>query len=123
MPYKDPEKRRAAKRASRKRYVPTNTPCQYGHVAGRFGNGTCKECHNTLTRTAARKIRAERHEPDHCELCGRHRGARRLCLDHDHTNGRFRGWLCFPCNMGLGQLQDRPELLRLAADYVERHRG
>jgi hypothetical protein len=63
-----------------------------------------------------------------CELCGT--GDRRLVIDHDHACcpqgkacGRcFRGMLCQPCNVALGMLQESPDLLRRAAEYIEHHR-
>ena len=45
---------------------------------------------------------------------------RRLCLDHDHTTGAFRGWLCSRCNRALGFVLDSPERLRKLADYLEK---
>jgi hypothetical protein len=40
-------------------------------------------------------------------------------IDHCHDSGKVRGILCWPCNTGIGKLQDNPELLRLAAKYIE----
>lgn len=40
-------------------------------------------------------------------------------VDHDHQTGRVRGVLCFACNAALGQLKDRPDVIRRAAAYVE----
>ena len=43
-----------------------------------------------------------------------------FCVDHDHNTGRIRGLLCMNCNITLGRLRDDPEVLRKAADYLER---
>lgn len=45
---------------------------------------------------------------------------RRLYIDHDHVTGHIRGLLCHRCNVGIGLLDDNPELLRDAAAYLER---
>lgn len=46
----------------------------------------------------------------------------RLSVDHDHTTGRNRMLLCHKCNRALGNLQESPELLRKAAQYIEHFR-
>ena len=45
-----------------------------------------------------------------------------LCIDHDHTTGKVRGMLCHDCNTSLGKFRDNPDILRKAADYLERPR-
>lgn len=50
-----------------------------------------------------------------CVICG----LKAEVVDHDHNSGRIRGALCQRCNMGLGHFRDNPELLRLAALYLE----
>lgn len=41
-----------------------------------------------------------RHRPDVCELCGSPPDeGKSLFLDHNHTTGKFRGWLCCLCNI------------------------
>lgn len=57
-----------------------------------------------------------------CEICNRPFGPGKWegpRWDHNHRTGQFRGWLCHQCNVALGLLQDSPELLRKAANYVE----
>lgn len=44
-------------------------------------------------------------------------------IDHDHSTGKIRGVLCRYCNLGIGNLQDDPELLRQAAVYLEESEG
>ena len=39
-------------------------------------------------------------------------------VDHDHATGRVRGVLCSSCNRGIGYLQENPEILRRAAEYL-----
>jgi hypothetical protein len=43
-------------------------------------------------------------------------------IDHDHVTKVVRGVLCRPCNLGLGHFKDNPEVVRAAADYLERAR-
>lgn len=40
-------------------------------------------------------------------------------LDHDHYNGKLRALLCGTCNVGIGMLQDSPEVMRRAANYIK----
>ncbi len=54
-----------------------------------------------------------------CFVCSEPEGATRLEMDHCHTTGKFRGWLCKPCNITLGMINDSPERLRKLIDYLE----
>ena len=42
-------------------------------------------------------------------------------LDHYHKTGKFRGYLCNNCNIGLGRFNDDPALLGKAIDYLVVH--
>lgn len=53
-----------------------------------------------------------------CQCCGR---TRKLCLDHDHETGEFRGWICDRCNRGIGALDDLPGGLLAAVEYLQNH--
>lgn len=57
-----------------------------------------------------------------CAICMRPSFKKRLAVDHCHESGKVRGLLCDLCNRGLGMFRDSPLLLRLAADYLEKHR-
>ncbi len=57
-----------------------------------------------------------------CALCGGPPTDRGLHIDHDHESGAVRALLCQPCNTGLGHFYDDPGRLRLAIDYLERHK-
>ena len=53
-----------------------------------------------------------------CYICLGDNGLIALCIDHDHKTGKVRGLLCNNCNRALGLLQDKPELLIKAVDYL-----
>lgn len=56
-----------------------------------------------------------------CAIC-KNRSIKKLVVDHDHTNGKVRGLLCNKCNVGIGLLQDSPELLEIARIYILAHK-
>lgn len=63
-----------------------------------------------------------REQNGRCAICGTDtpggRGA--FHIDHCHDTGQIRGLLCRACNSAIAWLKDSPELLRRAAEYVER---
>jgi hypothetical protein len=64
--------------------------------------------------------------PEVCEICGKPETAKHktsekikvLSFDHNHDSGKFRGWLCQKCNIGLGNFNDSVEILELAIKYL-----
>ena len=57
----------------------------------------------------------------HCAICNGE-SRRKLVLDHCHATGKLRGFLCSPCNTGLGMFKDKPEVLLAAAEYLAKHK-
>lgn len=128
-----PTTRAAAKRLKRSTYF-TGKPCPRGHIAPRLtSNCYCLECNNedgyewnrrnrhrrnTYTRQYQQMPEPTRPCPAVCECCGLKPTKRELSLDHDHKTGRFRGWLCSNCNMGLGLFRDNPTALESAIRYL-----
>lgn len=47
----------------------------------------------------------------------------KLHVDHDHVSGKYRGYLCIKCNMGIGQLGDSIEGLERALIYLRTTHG
>lgn len=45
---------------------------------------------------------AGRPKPETCEICGK---KQKLTFDHCHQKGKFRGWICYSCNIALGKIE------------------
>ena len=58
---------------------------------------------------------AGRKRPKQCEICG---AFGRICFDHNHETGKFRGWICHRCNVVLGFVKDNAELLKYLSNYI-----
>ena len=57
-----------------------------------------------------------------CAICLTNEpGNRDWNADHDHTDGQKRGILCRKCNLGIGHLNDNPETLQRAIDYINHY--
>ena len=103
MPYKDPEKQRTYWRNKMRKYRATN-PDRWDEVAWR----------------SQKLPKPTRPRPLLCECCGKAESTyKRLVLDHDHKTGKFRGWLCTSCNLGIGRLVDDLYSVRRALTYLE----
>lgn len=57
---------------------------------------------------------------DVCKICKQECKTKySLSVDHDHKSGKVRGLLCNRCNRAIGMFEDNPNLLRLAAQYID----
>ena len=92
----------------------------------------CKACRAVRRRELHDRAEAERRAMvtrQFCDICKQPERATRngvvklLATDHDHTTGAWRGVLCQRCNNAIGLFRDNPQLLRLAADYLENPPG
>ena len=80
-------------------------------VAKRRGYLPCTATHYELKKLFTGK----------CEICGvpELECVKKLHLDHDHNTGKFKGWLCNRCNVGISMLGDSTEILEAAIDYLK----
>ena len=45
-------------------------------------------------------------------------GISKIVLDHNHQNGKVRGYLCESCNTGIGRFDDKPEIIENAKKWL-----
>lgn len=104
-------KHKEREKAARRARVRAN-PEKYQAQQRRYYYGVAPE-------TATALLASQEHR---CAICKADRpGGRGIWhLDHDHSDGQVRGFLCHKCNAGLGFFQDDPLLLELAAGYLRR---
>jgi hypothetical protein len=56
-----------------------------------------------------------------CMICGSDNNGRTLHTDHNHETGKVRDLLCGPCNQAIGLMQEDPDRLVAASDYLRDH--
>jgi hypothetical protein len=79
----------------------------------------CKSCNNKIGTHTKRLHKTAPPRPQACECCGKVSDSP-LVLDHDYETGKFRGWICAKCNLGLGRLGDTVESLLRAVEYLKK---
>lgn len=65
-----------------------------------------------------KEMLAGRKKSGFCEVCGM---VGKICFDHDHKTGKFRGWICHRCNTILGYAKDNPAVLKALEQYLIKH--
>src|SRR6266498_2970562 len=53
---------------------------------------------------------------EHCDICGKEIRSKEIHVDHNHINGKVRGYLCSACNKGLGLFNDSFDTIQSALD-------
>ena len=111
MPYKDKDRERAKKRewylANRHRRKPQpkrTTEMQF-----------CYKIRCLMKKYGSTADRYYNDATTGCAICGSHD---RLCIDHDHNTGLYRGVLCWKCNIAIGHLREDGALCLRAANYL-----
>jgi len=56
-------------------------------------------------------------KPTNCEICKKNK---KLSPDHCHKTMAFRGWVCADCNTTLGRMEDNPQFLINAIEYLQK---
>lgn len=88
----------------------------------------CHECRSEYARfknygiTKAEFTELLTMQDGKCAICGTANGGGKgdgWHVDHAHGTGKVRGILCSACNTGIGMLGDSPDLLFIAAAYVQ----
>jgi hypothetical protein len=76
----------------------------------------CRKCVKKHTKIRGKLRKKAPPQPEVCECCKRK--PKVWHLDHDHSNNKFRGWLCETCNIGIGKLGDNLEGIVNAMNYL-----
>ena len=82
----------------------------------RYNCGDCEKAYNKKLKDLHKTA------PKHngvCDCCGKKTD--KLVLDHCHIKNIFRGWLCSPCNKGIGILGDTFESINNAYRYLKKY--
>ena len=75
----------------------------------------CRKCVKKHSKIRSKLHKKAPEKPEVCECCGK--VPYKWCLDHDHEDNSFRGWLCEPCNTGIGKLGDNFAGITNAMNY------
>lgn len=142
MPHKDPEARRAYRKAYSVRTKEANAArCRRWYernaqvaidrtAAWRVEHPGCRSRQHRSARyglTPADLDRMHAEQGGLCAICGYPPDGKAsmaiLHVDHDHNTGKVRALLCQKCNKGLGTFRDNPAILQKAAWYLLRHKA
>jgi hypothetical protein len=146
------EATRDSRNAARREHWRTNEKRRADNLAWQRANPERRAMHSKTYKTKDREAYLQRKREDYarsrarrygktveeldemllaqrgrCAICdvvlGRGgRGPTSMTLDHDHTTGEPRAWLCTCCNRGIGYLREDPEIMKNAIDYVTKPR-
>ncbi len=93
---------------------------------------TCTECRKSIDGKALKNSEKKRMDVEKpeiffvCPICKKASipgVTANLVIDHDHTTGNARTWICDSCNTGLGRFKDNIEFLEEAIKYLKKYQS
>ena len=88
--------------------------------------GECRKVIDGVSLTSSEKKKWAQLKPNleifECPICLKRTIpglTSKVVLDHDHSNGKARGWICDSCNTGIGRFKDDIWLLKQAIRFLE----
>lgn len=107
--------------------VPLSPEAKEKMIATRMTNGSYRKRHPKPYKMSRLLLSDEvyghvlKEQRGVCAICKEKCSLNRaLAVDHDHRYGNVRGLLCGRCNRGIGSFGDDADLLREAANYLDR---
>lgn len=91
---------------------------------------TCTECRKSIDGKALKSSEKRRMDAEKptiffvCPICKKASipgVTANLVIDHDHSTGNARTWICDSCNTGLGRFKDKIDLLEEAIKYLKKY--
>jgi|TARA_B100001939_G_C16927427_1_gene612366 hypothetical protein len=103
-----------------KETLPLNSFRLYRRATGdrESRDSKCKKCSREQNYIADKLRKTAPAYKGYCECCGKKED--KPVLDHCHDKEIFRGWLCPPCNLGIGTLGDTIKDVENALNYLRK---
>jgi hypothetical protein len=89
-----------------------------GMSQGEYFRSECKSCEKKAAEQLVTARKTAPSKTESCQCC--EIKVSHLVLDHDHSTGNFRGWVCRNCNQGIGKLGDTVEGVQKALAYLQK---
>ena len=109
-----------------KEHLPTSSFNEMGisSKGTQYYQGYCRPCHTKRLSNIYHIKKSAPPVPENCACCGvsfSSVSSKNTHMDHCEATEAFRGWLCAPCNLGIGQLGDNIEGVEKALAYLRKH--
>ena len=93
----------------------------------------CRTCQSSVDKLTNQLRKQNPVIPDACACCGTTEkrkystlkqwgsGKMKFHLDHCHKTKKFRGYICFDCNVAISRMNDSSEHARKVMEYLQKH--
>ena len=111
------------------KYEPTKSNCGFKHekcnnIKNHIGGTYCQYHAQVMAKSNKYKISPlkvlELYKINQCVICESSLESKR-CIDHNHSTGIVRDVICHSCNIVIGMVKEKTEVLKKIIKYIEKH--